>query len=374
MIDEVIFKNEERAAYALRSLYGQFGYIPYKMSKFEEYDLYVRNKDFLISDGIITFTDTNGKLLALKPDVTLSIVKNSKDNGKGVQKLYYSENVYRVAKGSRHFKEIMQTGLECIGNVGLYDVCEVLTLAVKSLLLLDTHCILDLSHAALVSALLKEATDSDMIRNELTDALARKSADAVDALGENGSITSAAVALVKALIAEYSDMDTAYAALSPYAVSSESKIALEELSATVRTLEELGYGKYININFSLFGNMRYYNGVLFKGYIQGIPDSVLSGGRYDGLMKRMGKQTGAIGFAVYLDAFERFGAVGREYDVDVLLLRDESASVPFVIETVEKLSKEGKRVLVQDSIPEDIRYRTLMKITGEGVVCENGND
>ena len=51
-------KKEEQAVFTLRGLYENYGYSPYKMSKFEEYDLYVRNKDFLISDGVITFTDT----------------------------------------------------------------------------------------------------------------------------------------------------------------------------------------------------------------------------------------------------------------------------------------------------------------------------
>ena len=77
MIDEKLLKSEERAIFNLRSLYRKYGYAPFKMSKFEEYDLYVRNKDFLVSDRVITFNDTNGKLMALKPDVTLSIVKNA---------------------------------------------------------------------------------------------------------------------------------------------------------------------------------------------------------------------------------------------------------------------------------------------------------
>ena len=59
------------------SVFESYGYRQFRMSKFEEYDLYVRNKDFLLSDKIITFNDTNGKLMALKPDVTLSIIKNS---------------------------------------------------------------------------------------------------------------------------------------------------------------------------------------------------------------------------------------------------------------------------------------------------------
>lgn len=41
------------------------------MSRFEEYDLYVRNKDFPISDRIITFSGEGGKRMALKPDATL---------------------------------------------------------------------------------------------------------------------------------------------------------------------------------------------------------------------------------------------------------------------------------------------------------------
>ena len=90
----------ERMAYSLRGLFERYGYTQYRMSKFEEYDLYVRNKSFLLSNQIITFTDTDGKLMALKPDVTLSIVKNSPEEECGVRKLYYNENVYRVPKGS----------------------------------------------------------------------------------------------------------------------------------------------------------------------------------------------------------------------------------------------------------------------------------
>ena len=81
-------KKEDINILNLRHLYEHHGYVHYKMNKFEEYDLYVTNKDFLSGDSIITFTDTNGKLLALKPDVTLSIVKNFQDSADTVQKEY----------------------------------------------------------------------------------------------------------------------------------------------------------------------------------------------------------------------------------------------------------------------------------------------
>ena len=99
-MDELL-KNEERAVLELRRLYRAQGYEPFKMSKFEPYSLYVNHKEFLISEGAITFTDTDGTLMALKPDVTLSIVKNYRSSERTVQRVYYNENVYRSAGGGR---------------------------------------------------------------------------------------------------------------------------------------------------------------------------------------------------------------------------------------------------------------------------------
>ena len=62
-----MMRRDEQAVFALRELYEGYGYTRYKMSRFEEYDLYVNNKDFLISDEVITFTDRSGRLLAMKP-------------------------------------------------------------------------------------------------------------------------------------------------------------------------------------------------------------------------------------------------------------------------------------------------------------------
>lgn len=154
--DESVLKSDEKVSLTLRSLYAKNGYTRFKMSKFEEYDLYSRNKDFLVSDGVITFTDTNGKLLALKPDVTLSIVKNSKDIKGQIQKVYYNENVYRISETSRTYKELMQTGLECIGDLDDKNIAEVLRLACESLNVISENWSLNLSNAALLSEILKE--------------------------------------------------------------------------------------------------------------------------------------------------------------------------------------------------------------------------
>ena len=173
-IDESLLKNEEKAVFALRALYSKNGYTQFKMSKFEEYDLYMKNKDFLVSQGVITFNDTDGKLLALKPDVTLSILKNSIDKEGLVQKVYYNENVYRISDSSHTYKEIMQSGLECIGDITEENSIEVVLLAFESLKLINENFVVNLSHMGLVEGLLEDYNIKDSVKNNVIKAICDK--------------------------------------------------------------------------------------------------------------------------------------------------------------------------------------------------------
>ena len=89
--------------------------------------------------------------MALKPDVTLSIIKGFKEKEGFVQKLYYNENVYRISKGTNAFKEIMQVGLECIGDIKEEDIAQVLLLAAQSLKSISNKAVLDISNVSLIA-------------------------------------------------------------------------------------------------------------------------------------------------------------------------------------------------------------------------------
>ena len=167
IVSDDILTFGERTELSLRSLYKSYGYTQYKMNKFEEYDLYASNKNFLVSDNVITFTDTDGKLMALKPDVTLSIIKNAHPKPAETEKLFYDENVYRVSSGTRMFKEIKQVGLECLGNIDVFCISEVLGLAAKSLELISSCYVLEISHAGILSDILDEYGFSAGTKNEI---------------------------------------------------------------------------------------------------------------------------------------------------------------------------------------------------------------
>ncbi|MBQ9685127.1 MAG: ATP phosphoribosyltransferase regulatory subunit [Oscillospiraceae bacterium] len=362
-LDTGILKREEQVVFALRSLYHRYGYGQYKMSKFEEYDLYGKNKDFLISGGVITFTDTNGRLMALKPDVTLSIVKSSRPAPGQVQKVYYNENVYRISKSSGSFKEIMQAGLECIGDVDDYCLAEVLVLAGESLRLISDEFRLSLSHAGIVENMLDALALDGEARRQALRCLGEKNLHELEAVCAAAGCEEAAVARLKALSQLSGSADEVLPRLTALGCDPTAVNQLRQLSAV---LAESGLAHQLCIDFSVLGDMRYYNGITFKGYVRGVPESVISGGQYDKLLRRMGKPGRAVGFAVYLDLLERLDEAQRGYDADTVLLYETGADPAVLSAAVRSLQKDGS-VLAVKAVPEDFRYRRLMKLTESGV-------
>ena len=365
MIDDKILKNEERAVFALRSLYKRYGYLPFKMSKFEEYDLYLKNKDFLVSDRVITFNDVSGKLLALKPDVTLSIIKNTRDLPGVKQKVYYNENVYRVSSGTGHFGEIMQAGLECIGDIDITDIFEVCYLAAESLRAVSESFVLDVSHMGVLSAILDEVSADPAFRRSAITLIGEKNKHELTALCESFGVLEAS-GLLSSVIDMYGRPDKVISDLKNTLPNSViGSAAFSELSELVRLLSGTPVYDRIRLDFSVVNDMSYYNGVLLRGFLEGISEGVLSGGEYDSLMKRVGRDSRAVGFALYLDLLEAIDSSKTESDVDVLIVYDDSVTPDEVLAKKTEFLSQGLSVQAQCAVPENVRYGRVVFMSGE---------
>ena len=356
-------RQEQQAMLDLCELYGKFGYTQYKMSKFEEYDLYVRNKSFLISDSVITFTDTNGKLMALKPDVTLSIVKNSLDIPGYVQKLYYDEHVYRISDKTSAYKEIPQVGLECLGDIDDYSIAEVLSLAAQSLSTFDEDYILDISNLDILSLVLDRIGISESGRRALIECISKKDIHDAERICREEGIDTEKASLLSRLEACSGEVDAALKGLDSLFEDLEWTAMVKRFGEILALLPK----KNVRIDFSVVNDMNYYNGIVFQGFVPSIPTDVLSGGQYDNLMARMEKKSGAIGFALYLDRLEALVSPRKEYDVDALLLYSENDSPAAILAAVQELSRQGLTVLAQKSVPEKLTWRQLIKLSESGV-------
>ena len=164
----------------LNRLYEQYGYRKFKMSRFEDYDLYAQNRDFLRQDRIITFTDADGALKALKPDIM-------KSNGGDSEKVYYNENVCREVGGA--FREILQVGVESVGQIDPYAEAEVIALAARSLEQLSPKYVLALSDVSFVGSLLDQMGLSAPVRGKVLGFIARKNVPGLCVLAERGELT-----------------------------------------------------------------------------------------------------------------------------------------------------------------------------------------
>ena len=299
----------------LNELYERFGYRKYKMTRFEPYDLYAENRDFLKSEQLITFTDLDGTLLALRPDITLSIMKSN--NGED-EKVYYNETVYRPK--DRHYREILQAGIEYIGLIDLYAEAEVIALAAQSLGLISDEYVIRVSDAAFLRQMFDSMELSEGTVARVLQLFAAKNISGIDELAAAGRMTSASAATLKSLAGLYMPFGKGVKELERYAISNSGAKIVSHLGALADVLAGFGVTDRIYLDFSLVNSMDYYNGVIFQGAVRDIPFTVLWGGRYDRLPEKMGRRVGAIGFSLDLDTVEDYRRTSREYDVDILLV------------------------------------------------------
>lgn len=294
-------KPEEVATLELRGLYETYGYTKYKMNRFEEYSLYADNKDFIAGDKVLTFTDLDGRLMALKPDVTLSIIKNVGNEIETNQKLYYIENVYREDKASKNFKEIGQMGLENIGNIGNKEITQVVALASETLKIVNRRYILELSHMGFVEEILESITMTVEKYHHLLKLIRNKNIDGINKVATEAGINKKEVDLLSKIPTLYGDVTGTIKMARAMAINERMNETLDQLEQIYAGMEDLGVAKNVRLDLAMINDIDYYNGVVFRGYVEGVPDMVLAGGQYDRAMKLFGKSVGAVGFALYLN-------------------------------------------------------------------------
>ncbi len=373
-IPDSALRREERAIFDLRALYEQYGYKKYNMSKFEEYDLYLENKSFLPSQQIITFTGLSGRLMALKPDVTLSIAKNVPTRPKEPVKVYYNENVYRTPRGSNEFREIVQVGLEYLGRLDLYGQSEVVLLAYRSLQRLSDNFAMVMSDMGFISGLFESCGLPRMLEEKILSCVGNKNEHEIRRLCDEAGVEDDRRDALAALTKLYGPFDQTLS-------RAEKLVCNEKMQESLRQLRELNNvlapetdEDCLRLDFSVINDLSYYNGLIFQGFIDGVPTAIVSGGRYDNLMEKLGKRADAMGFAVYIDQLRQGAEEEEHYDADVLLLYDEGADAAKLSETVNMLTSNGRSVRVQTVMPRRMRFRQLLKFGERGLETVETDD
>ncbi len=364
--------KEEKVTQELKELYSMSGYRRYKMSNFENYDLYVNHKDFLNGTRIVTFSDARGKLKALKPDVTMSIIKNTKNTDK-INKLYYIENVFRTSPVSGDIKEIRQMGVEFIGCNDVYSQAETVMLAMQSLEVISSDNILTVSHMGFVTSLLNSFNISTEEKKQMRELIKDKNTHELVRIAKNSMCNEEQISKLKLLISLFGEFESTLKSAKQLICCKQAEDAYNDLCEIYNVIKNFTDTKKIKLDLSVLSNADYYNGIILHGYVKQAPGAVLVGGRYDNMMRHFNKPQNAFGFAVYLAELDRAFASASEYDVDTLLIYKSEDSAQQIMQTVMNIKKQGKSIIAvnEKEIQNNIRCKTTLKLSnnGEVVTC-----
>ena len=331
----------------IRKMYDSYGYKKISLPSFEEYDLYNENKDF-IDRNVLTVMSPNGKLLALRPDITLSVAKKvSKDQSLKYSKIYYQENTYNLTKYVG-YEEDEQLGIELIGKESTFLDFEIINLAVKSLDIINKKSMIVLSHAGFISSIFENFDLEYEIKEEILDCINRKNShDIQKILKRNEHISENVKKLIYKIPELSGNLENIEKELLKYEINGNTKKILSELKQLNSLLMKFYKKSKIIFDFSVVKNLNYYNGIILQGYIEGFPNVILTGGRYDKLFEKFGVDTGAVGFAILTDGLKGYYKDTNKKDFDVLIAYDNS-DFEKLVEIVNDFQKKGLRVRTEN--------------------------
>ena len=331
----------------IRKMYDSYGYKKISLPSFEEYDLYNENKDF-IDRNVLTVMSPNGKLLALRPDITLSVAKKvSKDQSLKYSKIYYQENTYNLTKYVG-YEEDEQLGIELIGKESTFLDFEIINLAVKSLDIINKKSMIVLSHAGFISSIFENFDLEYETKEQILDCINRKNShDIQKILKRNEHISENVKKLIYKIPELSGNLENIEKELLKYEINVNTKKILSELKQLNSLLMKFYKKSKIIFDFSVVKNLNYYNGIILQGYIEDFPNVILTGGRYDKLFEKFGVDTGAVGFAILTDGLKGYYKDTDKKDFEVLIAYDNS-DFEKLVEIVNDFQKKGLRVRTEN--------------------------
>ena len=336
---------------ALRRVFIVSGYDEIETPTYEFFDVFQSGVGSYLQESMIKFMDAKGRILVLRPDLTVPIarVAATKLENSGSLRLFYIQNSFATAEPAiGKAGEFTQAGIELIGDGSSCADAEVIALAVKSLLAagLETFTI-DIGQVEYFKALIGECSLDEAQVDMLRHAVDSKDSAAINMAASELGLDEALSAKIMALPDLFGGREVFDRALA-LSDNEECVRAVENLRGVYELLSDYGMAEYISIDFGMLHDIAYYSGIIFRGITPGIGFPVVSGGRYDKLLSKFGTSAPATGFALGIKrimiAMERQGMLSGYYDTYAVVSCDASAC-GIAFEYAESLRRSGKRTV-----------------------------
>ena len=301
----------EEITYNVQQLFAKSGYTPIETPTLEIMD--VLEAGGHVPASPFKLFDSQGELLAMRPDVTMQVARMCSTRYAGCTaplRFRYTQRVFREADTRLQAvtREMTQIGIECIGQKGAAADAEVIGLMTEALIAAGVPDFkLALATVGVLRALLAASQGTPAWQKSILQAYHASNFVDLDALTESESaqfVASGAradVARAIRLLARIRGGQDAIAAARLLVEPLKCADGLDEFEQTYALLCARGLRERIMIDFSVMSSFDYYTGVVFEAYAPQIGTSLGSGGRYDHMLAAYGQDRPAAGFAFYLE-------------------------------------------------------------------------
>ena len=297
---ELKFKIETAA----REVFARHGYHVVQPPMFEYYDVY--DAAVTKAENMFKFFDNNGRMLAMRPDLTTSVARiaATKPLGELPYRIAYSGSAFRNDEtfSNDRRREFSQAGIELIGNSGTDADAEVIEIAIEALLKFGVKDFqIDLGHADYYKGLAEIAGLDPIVSDKLRANINDKDFVAIEGILDGIDIDEKLKEVFMELPKMFGGIETAVAAAKNPIIGEKSRAALENLISVYEILKGKGLDKYISTDLGMVPNLDYYTGIIVKGFAKGVAFPICSGGRYDNLTEKFGKALPATGIAIGIE-------------------------------------------------------------------------
>ncbi|ACQ52482.1 ATP phosphoribosyltransferase regulatory subunit [Clostridium botulinum] len=317
----------------LRKIYKYSGFSEIISPTIEFYDVFNSNIQAIPQEKMYKLFDNLGRILVLRPDMTTPIGRITGTKMKDCTyplKLCYTANIFRVNEklnGKRG--EITQSGIEIIGTKGIKSDVDSIVTAINALLSLGLRNFkIELGEAGLFEALTENMRIEEENLKKLKEIIRNKNYVALKKFLDEISLkySKEDFEIIENLPKLFGDIEIIEKAKA-LTKNEKALKSLNDIYNIYKSIEDIGLGSYISIDLGMVQNIDYYTGVIFKGYVEEVGDSILSGGRYDNLIQHFGIELPATGFAINVDdimiALKKQNTMSMDKDKKVLIFYKE---------------------------------------------------
>ncbi|ASW43797.1 ATP phosphoribosyltransferase regulatory subunit [Clostridium isatidis] len=341
--EECIIK--QRIIKNINKIFDSWGYKEVITPTIEFYETFKYDNSGLKEENMYKFFDNKGRILVLRPDMTVPVarvVATKLKDTKGISRLRYQANVFRVYEelaGMRN--EYTDCGIELFSKEKNFSDLETLIIAIETLTSIGVKDFkLEIGDVNFFKSALEQLNISQEDSLSLAELVEKKRLKSLSDFLNNLSIDYDKKKFFMELPLIFGSGKELLDKYEEISFTSKMKASVKYLKSLYGKLEKLGYESCVSFDLGIIPRLNYYTGIIFRGFIQGSGNFVLSGGRYDELMKDFGQDLKAIGFSINIDELIQLMDISKYYKEGYKILFNEAKEIEALNKSIE-LRKKG---------------------------------